>query len=102
MNLLTVQMIGVAAIALTLGIEYWRSRRSEKIIRGWAQSNNYRWLQGYNTFPFAGPFFWRKSGKTVFRVSLLDATGKTRKAWILCGKSWLHMFPDTFEVRWDE
>ena len=53
-------------------------------------------------FPFAGPFFWLKSGtETVFRITIRDDTGVSRNGWVLCGNWWGRITPRDIEVRWD-
>ena len=103
MDLWIVQIIGAGLLGLAFGLEVWRSRRSEKTIRDWARNSEYHLLMLRNVFPFAGPFFWTKSGQqTVFRVTIRDNAGAAKSAWLLCGHWWRGVLSDEIVVRWDE
>lgn len=90
-------------LLLLIGSIYWTSTRSRTIIENWAADNGYRLIDARAPFINRGPFFWTTSrGQTVYRVSVEDKSGQTRRGWGRCG-NWLGgLLSDQIEVRWDD
>ena len=86
-----------------VGSIYWTSRRSNSVIENWAARNDYRLLEAQQSILSKGPFFWTTSdGQTVYRVTVEDSAGQTRRGWVRCG-SWLGgLLSEQIEVRWDD
>jgi hypothetical protein len=72
------------------------------LLHRWAERNGYRVIDAVHRHFFRGPFFWISSGgQTVYRITV-EVKGVVRTGWVRCGSSWLGLFSDQAEVRWDE
>jgi len=84
------------------GVAWWVARGS-KLLADWARSNGYEILRKQRRFLRKGPFsFPRAWGLPVFRVTLQDGQGRTRRAWVRCGSWWTGLLSSKVTVEWDE
>ncbi|HUW59333.1 MAG TPA: hypothetical protein VMZ92_22050 [Planctomycetota bacterium] len=90
----------LAAFVVTL---VWTFSRAETILARWARRNGYqilsrRWLM------FGGrAFWWRKAQHhMVYHVTIRDAEGRVRRAWVRCGSWPLGLLSDHVTVEWDD
>lgn len=92
-----------AVFALAIASFFWSFRRSEAMMRKWAQQNNYRIVEAKIPMIGQGPFFWTTSrSQSVYRVVVQDSKGKTRSGWVRCGHWLFGMQREQTEVIWDE
>lgn len=93
-------LLVIVAVGLSL---IWRSQRSESIIHTWARENGYEVISAERQFLWRGPF-WLRSDKnqTVYRITVRDASGRTRRGWARCGGWVFGLMSDTVTVEWDD
>jgi hypothetical protein len=96
-----VVIIPVAALIVLAVI--WDHRRSQYLLRQWAERNDYRLVNVERRNFFRGPFFWNTSkGQVVYRVTVEDPVGNERSGYLRLG-SWVWgLFSDEVTERWDE
>ncbi len=81
----------------------WTFRRSRQMLTDWAARNEIELLDAQFRWLWRGPFFWSSSkNQTIYRITVMDADGRTRTGWAKCGSFWLGLFRDQVEVRWDD
>ena len=101
------EAIGVAAfliglVVLALFVNNWMSSRSRQLINQWAEANGYQIVSAEYCWLRRGPFFWTtNSSQTVYRVTVVDSSGRSRSGWARCGSRWKGLRSDRVDVRWD-
>ena len=81
---------------------WWQHSRSASLLQKWAEDNDLYIVSSEFRYLFRGPFFWTSRGRTVYRVTVEDKTGRVRKGWVLCGGWWWGLMSDHVEARWDK
>ena len=95
---LAVFTLGIAALAMS-----WAQVRARRILEGWARKNGYRILSSRVCWFWPGPFFLRRSARQwVFRVTVADGSGQTRRGWVACGGFWAGLYSKRADVLWDK
>ena len=93
-------VIALAAL-VTLSL-YWSHRRSNHLLKAWAEENRIIILNAEERWFRRGPFFWSTGkGQTVYYVTVRDEAGRQRSGWVRCGSFWGGLFSSKVEVRWD-
>ena len=93
----------LVCLAIVVGVILWTSRRSQAMLRRWAEGNGYQIVASEHRLFRRDPFLWTTSrGQTVYYVTVTDATGQMRSGYIRCGNFWLGLWREQVEVRWDE
>jgi hypothetical protein len=97
------EIIGVGAVFIVIiaaiTFDYYRSN---SILQRWADQNGYRIVQRERRAFFRGPFFWTTGhNRVVFYVTVEDAHGQQRNAWVRCGGWFLGLLSNNVDVRWD-
>jgi hypothetical protein len=105
MNWLVIVLVTVAALAVILvtivtGVVVFKGH---SLLHLWATRNHYRVVESDMRVWDRGPFLWTTNGFTqlVYLVTLQDAHGNTRKAWIAFGGRWLGPFSKKVRVKWE-
>ncbi len=102
MNVTNLILFALALVAIPLAF-YWYVWRSDAILQKWADENGYQIVDKTYRLFFKGPFFFQTSKhQTVYRVTVLDKTGRTLSGWVACGSYWWGLCSDQVQVRWDE
>ena len=97
-----VVFIAIAIFVLGVFIINWQFKKSRLLIDKWAARNGYRILNRRFQLFWRGPFWWRSSkGQLVYRVTIQDAAGNIRRAWIRCGGFFVGLLSDQVTVEWD-
>lgn len=87
-------MVAIASI-------FWDVSRANTLIEKWAASNGLRIVESERRWLRQGSFFWTTSKyQTVFYVTVEDAAGHWKHAYVRVGGFWLGMFSDRVDVRW--
>jgi hypothetical protein len=96
--LAVIAVVGLGVLSLV-----WHLGRSHSILEHWAARNGYRLIdQSYCWFS-KGPFFWTSSkGQTVYYVTVEDAAGRIRHAWVRCGGWFLGLLSEQADVEWED
>jgi hypothetical protein len=94
----------VLAISGFIGWCWMFHARAKSIIQKWAAEHGYVILQCDSPFHTGAFSFWTTSrGQIVYSVTVRDATGRERKAWVRCGSyTGSVLFSDKIEVRWQD
>jgi hypothetical protein len=95
-------VIAVVCFAvITVLVVIWRVGRSRSLAQRWAQQNGYRLIACERRFFRRGPFWWRTSEyQDVFRVTVIDKTGRQRSGYIRVGGWFLGLLSDVVAVEW--
>jgi hypothetical protein len=94
--LMIVMIIGISIILL------WSFVRGDQILDKWAIDN------GYKITEREYKFFWNifkfsvSQGQSVYRVTVIDSTGKEKNGLVRCGGWWLGILVNKASVKWDE
>ena len=93
----------IAILVLGVLIINWQFKKARRLIDEWTARNGYRILNRRFQLFWRGPFWWRSSkGQMVYRVTVQDRDGNTRKAWIRCGGFFAGLLSDQVSVEWDD
>ena len=80
---------------------FWTRIRARWILGSWARENGYRIVSSRRCWFWRGPFFLRSSERQeVFRVTVADGSGKTRRGWVRCGGFFSGLLRNRADVRW--
>jgi hypothetical protein len=92
----------VPVAALLISAVVWSRRRSEFLLRQWAEQNDLRIIAQEERKFFRGPFLWNSSkGQIVYHVTVEDQDGNLKGGFVRLGSWALGIFSDQVEVRWD-
>ena len=81
----------------------WQYTRSETLLERWAEENGFTIVDRRLRHLFRGPFTWTTAeGQTVYRVTVVDSSGRERSGWVRCGSFAFGLLSDKVCVRWDE
>lgn len=96
-------LLFVVVVAWAVGGLIWTFRRSASLVDRWAGENGYDLIDSsYAWFPPPGRFLLTTTrGQAIYRVTVRDAGGNTRRGWVRCGSWWAGLFSDRVEVLWD-
>jgi hypothetical protein len=95
----------VTAVLVIAGAtwRWWCSSRSNDLIERWAERCHVRVVRCDYCWFWTGPFFLTTTkGQMVYYVTVQDAKGRTRRAWVRCGGWFLGMMSDHMDVEWDD
>ena len=89
-------------IGLAVAMWFWQISHSRDRLDAWAAENGFELLSRERRLMFRGSFTWTSGkGQEVFYVTLRDAAGRTRAAYVRVGGWLLGQLSDTIDVRWD-
>jgi len=93
-------LIMLTVFSLVLTVSYLRSRW---MLRAWALEKGHRLVESRWCWFIRGPFqeTWLTS-QSVFRVRLLDSTGKERSCWAKLGGTFGGLWVDDVWIVWDD
>lgn len=94
----------VLAIAAFIAWAWLFQARAKSVVQKWASEHGYAVLRFESPFHTGAFSFWTTSrGQVVYSITLRDAVGCERKAWVRCG-SYVGsvLFSDDIEVRWQD
>lgn len=96
-------LAAASLVLLTIGLTLWQNERANDMLAEWAIKNQFQIDRRERRRFFQGPFFWSTArGQYVFRVTLRDAQGRQRVAWIRLG-SWLFgIWQNRVQVYWED
>ena len=81
----------------------WQYTRSETLLERWAEENGFTIVERRLRHLFRAPFTWTTAeGQTVYRVTVVDSSGRERRGWVRCGSFTFGLLSDKVRVRWDE
>jgi len=96
-------MFLIARIFLIIGIfglfQHLVAMRCHSMIRAWAKQGGWRALKTHRKFINLGPFKFNP-GLPVYRVTLENACGKQRHAYVRCGHELISVLSDEMAVEW--
>ncbi len=97
-------VLGIVAIALlVIGMTMQQYARAQALLDEWATRNQFRIERREYRRLFKGPFFWTSArGQFVYRVTVTDARGVTRVAWVRLGSWFWGIWKKQVQVIWDE
>lgn len=75
--------------------------RSRRMLDQWAANNGYRITSAEYRWLRRGPFFWTSNSQTVYRLTIIDGQGNSRRGWARCGSYFLGLMQNRVEIRWD-
>ena len=88
------------ALAIAATIAHYRRGRS--MLADWAVRNGFELISAEQCWFWRGPFWWRSGdGNVVYRVTVRDPDGGTRRGYVRCGSLFLGMWSDAVAVEWD-
>jgi len=100
-RVLPVLAIGAFALVAML-LWRWHFRKSRRLLEQWARANDLEVISAERRYLRRGPFFWRSGkGHEVFHVTVRDAAGRHRHAYVRAGGWWWGMMSDDVAVEWD-
>lgn len=100
---LVVTLVAVLIIVLATAYVLWTLKRARDRLNQWAQANSYRIIESDRRSFFRGPYFWRASeSQAVFRVTVQDNNGNTRRGWVRIGSYLFGLHSSQVGVTWDE
>ena len=80
-----------------------RLSKSRMMVEEWAEHEGYHLLNAERRWLLRGPFFFLSDKEQdVYYVTVADAAGQIRHAYIRCGGWFLGMLSDQISVRWAE
>jgi len=97
-------LFAVLAISVFIGWSWMFHVRAKSIVQKWAAEHGYVILRFDSPFHTGAYSFWTTSrGQIVYLVTIRDAAGCERQAWVRCG-SYMGsvLFSDKIEVRWQD
>lgn len=81
----------------------WRMSRAQSVLEQWASQNGYEIVESERRILRRGSFWWRTGkGQKVYRVRIVDRTGRQRSGYVRCGGMFLGMMSDAADVEWDD
>ncbi len=90
-------------LILFVGILVWSFSRAETILARWARRNGYEVLRAKFLFFGGKAFWWRRGrGHFVYYVTIRNAQGHIRRAYVRCGSWLLGLLSDHVTVEWDD
>ena len=99
----TMTLLVILALGLAVGSMVWGFRRGEVLLDRWAARHGYRIVEREYRWVAKGPFFFRSGkGHSVYRITVSDRDGTTRRGYARCGGWFLGLLSDHVDVRWDE
>src|SRR5262245_24206470 len=97
-SLQIVAVLGLVAFGL-----WWHYPGSAGFVGRWAEENGFMIVDRRLRHLFRGPFTWTTAeGQTVYRVTVVDSSGRERSGWVRCGSFAFGLLSDKIRVRWDE
>jgi hypothetical protein len=101
MDSTTVLLLGLVALILVVYYSYFFTR-SRKLVRKWAEENDYTLLKMEHRLFRKGPYLLTGRNQAVFKVVVRDENGLKQTGWVRCG-SWLAgIFGNDVEAQMDE
>lgn len=99
--LLYVVMVGVCVAVILIHRSTIRS--ANKILRQWAERNQFELLHAERCF-FCGGFNPLTTSKTqtVYDITIRDRKGQERSGWVRCGSYWSGVWEEKSEVKWKD
>ncbi len=98
-----VAVVAVLAVAVSFLILLWDLRRSRAILDKWAANEGFNIVSAERRWVLTGPFWWRTGrGQRVFYVTVRDAKGHVRRAYVRVGGWLLGLFSDVADVEWQD
>jgi hypothetical protein len=80
----------------------WQYAQADKIVNRWAQANGFELVSAQMCGLQTGPFVVYARGQFVFRIVVIDRSGRQRSGWILVGSWHSGVLSDETKVKWDE
>lgn len=97
--LLIVFFVAVVAVVTIV----WTRQRANTLIERWAAANGYHLTGREPRYLRTGPYFWRHSrSQQIYYVTITDASGRSRAAYLRLGHWFFGLFSDTLDVTWED
>ena len=108
MNLMATAEFALIGVIAAMYIRWWYSfvaRSTDPALTEWQKGSGYIIVRKRLRSFFRGPFFFSSSNlQAVYRLDLMDKSGRGRLAWARCGSFWGGVFekPVIVEVVLDD
>ena len=88
-------------IVFTVYMTYFRNS-GLKVMENWAKNKGYEILSSEFRWVKTGPYFLSGTSthQRIFYVTLVDADGNQKNAWVRVGGFFLGLFSDEIDVKW--
>jgi hypothetical protein len=99
---LTILLIIIAGWLLKLGMVIDKSR-VQALLDKWSAAMDCTILSAEHRRVLRGPFFWNSSKyQRVYRVQIVDRTGRHRTVWLRLGGYWRGLSSGETDASWEE
>lgn len=96
-------LAAASLIFLAIGVTLWQNERANDMLTEWAAENQFQIDRRERRRFFQGPFFWTTArGQYVYRITLHDAQGRQRVAWVRLGSWFLGIWRKKVQVYWED
>jgi hypothetical protein len=96
MNFMAIAELATIGIILTMYIRWWyrfAAKSTDPALTEWQKGSGYIIVKKRLRSFFRGPFLFSSSNlQAVYRLDLMDKSGRRRVAWARCGTYWGGMF----------
>jgi hypothetical protein len=98
----TIIQICSSSVLALVTLHAMHVKLSKITLEKWETNNGFEVIDSQYRHFFKGPFFMRGfKGQTVYYLRFRDNNGRLRSGWIRFRGSYLKMFPDRPDERWD-
>lgn len=90
---------GIIAIPFVFVLGMYK--RGEQVLTRWAAGNGYRIIKCEHRKVLKGPYLFTSSNnQMIYHITVEDAYGNIRRAWVRCGSYHLGAWREVIDVRW--